>query len=708
MRSVQFDPGKRLSVVTSPEPLVRPGHVLIQNAFSLISAGTERMVLNEGKRPLSRRGRPRELRRWLEEVRDEGLFETVRQVRARLDEPLPLGYSSAGTVLACGVGVQDFRPGDRLATNGPHAEVVCVPRHLCAKVPTTVSFEHAAFTTLGAVALQGVRLSRLVLGETALVVGLGLTGLLAVALLRSTGCRVIGVDPDAHRCRLAEGLGAVTARPGLAADTVEELTGGLGVDAVLIASSTYSSAPLQLAARAVRRKGRIVLVGVVGMQLERQPFYFKEAEFVVSCSYGPGRYDPRYEELGHDYPFAYVRWTEQRNMQAVLDLMASGGLDVEPLVTHRFEIAQAGAAYELIEGRRESYLGILLVYPSAPAEISPHRVQLSSPTAGKRAASRRIPVGIVGRPDLAWNRLLPAIVRRRELAASTICSADGVAAARNARHHGFEVATSDAAEIFRDSSLRAVFIFSPPAEHADHVLGAIHAGQHVFVHKPLCRHLAELGDIERALADCGDRAPQVMVGFNRRFAPATLQVAELFAEVEEPLAITVRVVAGKGTEENAGTGAQRLLGEACQAVDLATYLAGALPKRIYAESPAISGIPSGEERCFITMRHQNGTVTSVVFLTDARRERPRERVEVVGGGRLAVIEDFRRVTLSVEGERERRRRVRGRGFQQAIDAWVRALAAGEPSPIAWPEIAAVTRATILAARSLREGVPFDL
>lgn len=698
MRSVQSGPGRRLRVVTSPEPLVRPGHVLIQNAYSLISAGTEKMVLAEGKQPLARRGRPRELRRWLEEVRDEGLFETVHRARERLDEPLPLGYSSAGTVLACGVGVSDLRPGDRVATNGPHAEVVCVPRRLCAKVPPTVPFEHAAFTTLGAVALQGVRLSRLVLGETALVVGLGLVGQLAVALLRSAGCRVIGVDPDAQRCRLAERLGATTARPGLAADAVEQTTEGLGADAVLIASSTHSSAPLQLASQAVRAKGRIVLVGVVGLRLEHRPFYFKEAEFVVSCSYGPGRYDPLYEELGQDYPLSHVRWTEQRNMQAVLDLMAAGGLDVERLVTHRFEISRAADAYELIESRREPHLGILLEYPNGAANISPRRLRLTA----SAPASRRIRLGVLGRPDLAWDRLLPTILGHRELETGTVCSRDGVSAAETARRHGFHAATSDAEEVLRDGGLRAVLVFSPAAEHSGHVLEAIRGGKHAFVESPLCQRLQELDEIERTLA-AADEAPQVMVGFHRRFAPATLRVAEHFAEVGEPLAITVRLLLEGHGVGGAESPSRRLLGEICHAVDLGTFLAGALPRRIFAESPSASC-----ERCFLTIRHANGAVTSIVVLSDFRISRPLERVEVAGGGRLAVIEDFRRVSFSVGGGRERRRKSLGRGFRQAFDAWARSLVQGTPSPISWSESVSATRTALLAGRSLREGVPFDL
>lgn len=349
----------KLTITEVPAPLAQPGEVLIANVASVISAGTERMVIDLARKSLlgKARERPDLVRRVIEKCRSEGVLTTFRQVREQLDTSLPMGYSSAGIVLACGPGVQQFKPGDRVASNGPHAEIVSAGKHLCALIPADVNFDHAAFAVLGAIALQGLRLSRAELGETVLVIGLGLIGQMTVGLLAAAGCRVIGTDPEASKCELAQRMGAQIAHPKLSASDVESLSGGLGADAVVIAASTPSNAPISLAAAAVRKKGRVVLVGVVGLELDRRPFYFKEAEFVVSCSYGPGRYDPDYEERGHDYPAAYVRWTEQRNIQAVLELMARGKLDVRPLISHRFPIDEAPRAYDLIEGGNEPYLG---------------------------------------------------------------------------------------------------------------------------------------------------------------------------------------------------------------------------------------------------------------------------------------------------------------------------------------------------------------
>ena len=335
-QAVQNVGSGELSIAEVPAPMVRPGHVLIANAFSLISSGTERTARELATKSLlgKARARPDQVRRVLEKVRTDGLAATRRQVSERLDEPMTLGYSSAGVVLACGDGVETLRPGERVASNGSHSEVVCVPRHLCARIPDAVPTDQAAFTVLGAVAMHAVRLSGLALGETALVVGLGLVGQLTVALAWAAGCRVLGTDPDPDRCRLAVEMGADEARPGLSADEVAVLTGGLGADAVLIAAATSSNQPVELAVAAVRQKGRVVLVGEAGLQLDRRSLFDKEAELVVSRSYGPGRYDPSYEEQGHDYPAAYVRWTEQRNMQAVLELMRSERLDVGPLISH--------------------------------------------------------------------------------------------------------------------------------------------------------------------------------------------------------------------------------------------------------------------------------------------------------------------------------------------------------------------------------------
>jgi predicted dehydrogenase/threonine dehydrogenase-like Zn-dependent dehydrogenase len=701
----------QLSVVELPDPVARPGQVLIANAASLISAGTEKTTIELAQKSLlgKARERPDHVRRALEKMRNEGFFRTLQQLREKLDEPLALGYSSAGTVLACGAGVQELRAGDRVASNGPHAGVVSVPRNLCARVPDGVSLEHAAFATVGAIALQGVRLSRLGLGDTALVVGLGLVGQLTVALLRAAGCRVLGTDPDPAKCELALRAGAEDARAGLEPQQVRERTAGLGADAVLIAASTPSNQPVELAAEAVRAKGRIVAVGTVGMNLPRRPIYFKEAEFVVSCSYGPGRYDPSYEEHGRDYPPAYVRWTEQRNLQAVLDLIAAGRLDPAPLISHRFDIADAARAYELIQGGREPYLGVLLRYPEPDAGRLRRRVVL-----GAARAAGRVGVGCLGAGNFARMVLLPLVRREPRLRPVALCSAGATSAEHTGRKLGFEQIATGEREVLEHPDVSAVFVLTRHDQHARQVLEAIRAGKHVFVEKPLALDVEQVEQIEAALRERAEAAPLVMVGFNRRFSPAARLAREVFDGVRSPLTVSVRFNAGAippdhwTQDEQVGGG--RIVGEACHGIDLATYLVGSPPVRVHAESVGGPDAPRiTDDQCFISLRHANGSLSSVAYLAGGDRAYPKERVEVFGGGRVAVIEDFRRLETSASGRRATRRfRGQDKGHRAEIEAFARALAEGEEPPIPWEQLRAVSLASILAVRSLREGVPFEV
>jgi threonine dehydrogenase-like Zn-dependent dehydrogenase len=530
----------KLGVVELPEPMARPGQVLIANAASVISAGTEKMILALARKSLlgKARERPDHVRRVLEKLRNEGVFQTLQQVRTKLDEPMALGYSSAGVVLACGAGVQEFKPGDLVASNGPHAGVVSVPRQLCARVPEGVRLEHAAFTTIGAIALQGVRLARVGLGETVFVVGLGLVGQITVALAAACGCRVLGTDPDAAKCELARRSGADDARPDLGARAVAERTRGLGADAVIVAAATASNQPIELAAEAVRQKGRVVAVGAVGLDLPRRPFYFKEAEFVVSCSYGPGRYDPSYEERGQDYPAAHVRWTEQRNFEAVLGLVAARRLDLEPLISHRFAIDEAERAYDLIDRGSEPYLGILLRFPDAdrPARRTV-RLAAASPAG-------RVGVGCLGAGNFARAVLLPLVAREPRLAARLLCAPGALGALQAGERHGFAAVTTDEAELFSEPEVGAVFVVTRHDQHARQVSEALRAGKHVFVEKPLALSVEEVAAVEQALA-AREPAPLLMVGFNRRFSPAACQVREFFAGTGVPLTIAVRFNAGE-------------------------------------------------------------------------------------------------------------------------------------------------------------------
>jgi predicted dehydrogenase/threonine dehydrogenase-like Zn-dependent dehydrogenase len=699
----------KLSVAAVPEPLARAGHVLIANSCSIISAGTEKMVLELAKKSLlgKARERPDHVRRVLQKLRTEGFFNTIRQVLEKLDEPMTMGYSSAGVVLACGAGVQQFKPGDRVASNGPHAGVVCVAKNLCSRVPDAVPFDQAAFTVLGAIALQGVRLARLGLGDTAFVIGLGLVGQIAVALLRANGCRVLGTDLDPAKCRLAVQMGADRAETGLGAHQVLDWTHGLGADAVLITASTKSDGPVELAGEAVRPKGRVVAVGAVGLNLPRRPYYFKEAEFVVSCSYGPGRYDPDYEERGHDYPAAHVRWTEQRNMQAVLDLMAAGRLNLAPLITHRFPIAEADRAYQLIETGSEPYLGIALEYPAAETRSVERRIELRSSPAGGRVG-----VGCLGAGNFARMVLLP-VIHKAGLHPRILCSASGLTAVHSGAKLGFEAAAADEDEVFRDPGVQAVFIITRNDLHAAQVIKGLRAGRHVFVEKPLALTVEELEAIESALISSPEPRPLLLVGFNRRFAPASVHVKQFFAAVKAPLTVSIRFNSGPIPADNWNQdetlGGGRIINEACHAIDLATFLTGSVAVRVFAESIGGPDAPAiTDDQCFITLRHANGSISSIAYLAGGDKAFPKERVEVLGGGRLAVIDDFREVITSSGGKIKKIRSKQDKGHRLEVAEFGRVIAEGGASPIPWAELRAVSLASILAVRSIREGVAFEI
>ncbi|AFM23643.1 bi-domain-containing oxidoreductase [Desulfomonile tiedjei] len=703
-----------ISVDTVPQPLVQAGHLLIANVASVISPGTEKALMELSQKSLigKARQRPDQVRRVLEKIRNEGLFQTLAQVQEKLDEPMNMGYSSAGIVLAVGAGVQNFRPGDRVASNGPHAGVVCVPKNLCAMVPEKVPLDHAAFAVLGAIALQSIRLSEIKLGETVLVIGLGLIGQITVALLNAAGARVLAVDLDRTKCELASTkMGAEEARPDFKANDILDRTSGFGVDAVIISASTKSNDPIDLAAAAVRQKGRIVLTGVVGLELDRRPFYFKEAEFVVSCSYGPGRYDPFYETYGQDYPPAHVRWTEQRNIQAVLDLMAAGRLDVSPLISRRVPIENALEAYNSIRAESKSQLGILLTYPEAARCGQNNHTQAlttQSPPLGK------IPIGCLGAGNFARLVLLPCICRIGDFHPKTLCSAGGTSAVHSGKKLGFDYATTDENTVLHDEEIQAVFIATQHDRHARQVLKAIEAGKDVFVEKPLALSIEDIIAIDDAIENCPGVKPLLMVGFNRRFSPAALAVREFFSRIAQPKTICIRFNAGPIPEshwsQHESIGGGRIVGEACHAIDLATFFAESPPCRVYAESIGGTNAPRiTEDQCLITVKHVNGSVSSIAYLAGGDKAFPKERVEVFGGGQIAVIDDFREIIFCSNGKTKRQRSFStDKGHRQEIESFAKALTEGTASPISWEELKTVSLAAILAVRSVHEGIPFEI
>lgn len=692
-----------------PDPVAPAGGLLVANVASLVSAGTERMVVELAKKSLigKARERPDHVRRVLEKLRREGLISTATQVLAKLGEPMPLGYSTAGVVLECGRGVQDYKPGDRVAAAAPHAGIVAVGRNLVARIPDEMTYEQAAYASVGAIAMEGVRLAKATLGERVLVIGLGLVGQITVCLLKAQGCRVFGTDLDPAKLELAKSLDADGVGLGSPKEALKAFAGPHGVDAVVITAATDSNEPIEFAADVARVKGRIVLVGVSGLNLPRPPFFQKELEFTVSASLGPGRWDAQYEEKGVDYPFGHVRWTAQRNMEAVLDVIAQGRLPVEKLTTHRFPVERAADAYELITKSAEPYLGVLLSYPTAGKQRR-RRMQLRAP---KLETGGALGVSVVGAGNFARLVLLPTLARlgAKDVRLRGLCSARGLNAHQSGQKLGFEYATTDLDEVLADASTQAVFLLTRHDQHAEQVIACLRAGKHVFVEKPLCIRDEELDAIRAVVEELGDDCPMLMVGFNRRFASATATLKSHFEGVS-PLSASFRFVAGElpaGTwpqDEDIGGG--RIIGEACHAIDTVTALVGSAPMRVYAESTGLSGgVETTDDRVFITLRHENGAVSNVSYQAGGDKSGPRERIELFGGGRTATMNDWGDTELWNGGKRTKTSGGHDKGHANELRAFLQALRTGAAWPIPWEELDAVAWASLAAVRSLREGAP---
>jgi predicted dehydrogenase/threonine dehydrogenase-like Zn-dependent dehydrogenase len=635
----------------------------------------------------------------LEKIRTDGLLPAIEAVRAKLDQPLAMGYCNAGVVLEAGPHVPGFRPGDRVASNGKHAEAVSVPANLCAKVPDAVTDDEAAFTVLAAVALQGIRLAQPTLGETVVVSGLGLVGLIAVQLLHAHGCRVLGVDPDASRLALAREFGADTVDLSAGGDPVaaaDVFSRGRGADAVLIAASTRSSEPVHQAARMCRKRGRIVLVGVTGLEISRAEFYAKELTFQVSCSYGPGRYDPDYEEKGQDYPVGFVRWTAQRNFEAVLDMMANRRLDVRPLISHRFPLERAEEAYKLIAGGPA--LGVLLEYP--PREEKPdavlraQRVAVSTrPTAGQRPV-----LGFVGAGNYATGVLIPAFARTGARL-KTVASMAGVSGLHAARKFGFEQASTDVDALLADPELAAVVVATRHDSHAELACRALRAGKHVFVEKPLAIDASGLAAVETACAElaAAGRAPLLMVGFNRRFAPHVQRMKSLVSAlpVAKAFVMTVNagaVPAGHWTKDVPVSGG-RIIGEACHFIDLLRFLAGA--SIVSTRSTHMRGDP---DSAAIELAFADGSIGTIHYLANGSRTYPKERLVVFAGGGVLQLDNFRRLAgYGWPGFSAMNLWRQDKGQRACAAAFVRALESGGQSPIPLDEVLEVARFTLEAA-----------
>lgn len=676
-----------------PTPAVGRGQLLIRTSCSLVSAGTERMLVDFGKSNWLDKARqqPDKVKQVLDKARTDGLFTTLEAVRSKLDQPLPLGYCNVGSVVAVGEGVRGFQLGDRVASNGPHAELVAVPQNLCAVIPTGVNDEAASFTVLASIGLQGIRLARPTLGETFVVSGLGLIGLLTAQLLVAQGCRVLGLDPDPSKCALAASLGISALDLSSATDPVAWClvhTGGIGVDGVLITAATSSSEPVHVAAQACRQRGRIVLVGVTGLELRRDLFYKKELSFQVSCSYGPGRYDPAYEQQGHDYPIGFVRWTEQRNFQAVLHALANGSLRTEPLISHRFALEQAADAYELLTSAAPS-LGILLQYPGT-ADPSQQTIALqpASPPAVALAPAQPL-LGVIGAGNYASRMLIPAFAKAGAQF-HTLAASSGVGPVHVGRKFGFRQASTDVAALLADPSCNTVVIATRHDSHASLVHQALAAGKHVFVEKPLCLTAAELSAIETAYTG----KQLLMVGFNRRFAPLLVELQQQLVRLSGPKAFVYTCNAGSIPADHwtqaPALGGGRLLGEGCHFVDLLRHLAGSPIEDLQLISAA--DLKSCPDTFSLQLRFADGSIGTVHYFANGSKAFPKERLEVFAAGKVFRLDNYRKLQAwGIPGFQTRRRLSQDKGQLGCCKAFLAAINAGGPAPIPAAELFEVQR-----------------
>ena len=686
-----------------PVPKPSASGLLIEGRCSVVSAGTERMIVEFGRGGwiAKARSQPDKVAQVLSKVRTDGVAAAVEAVRSKLDAPISLGYCHAGIVTEVGSASVPFVPDDRVVSNGAHAEYVVAPWTLAARIPTGVSFEAAAFTPIAAIGLQGIRLAAPTLGETVVVYGLGLIGLLTVQLLRANGCRVLGIDTNPHRLSMAERFGAepIASADGVA-DHVLAATGGVGADAVLLTLATASDDPAHQAALMSRKRGRIVLVGVTGLNLRRDDFHRKELSFSVSCSYGPGRYDPDYEEGAHDYPLPYVRWTEQRNLVAVLRLMATGAVDPLPLVTHRFPFAEADRAYDLITSPEPS-LGVLLEYapPTAAQRGQERTITLST----ERREASAFTVGVIGAGNFGTRVLIPALASSGARL-RVIASRAGVSAAVAARRFGFERVTTDLDEVFQDESVDTVVILTRHDTHAPLVLRALDAGKHVFVEKPLALTEPELDAIGAAL----DRSDRILtVGFNRRFAPLAQALQRKLAAHSGPVALVVTVnpgaLPGDHWTHDPLIGGGRIIGEASHFVDLARFLIGAPLRDVRVVAAQHRGRVQ-EDVTHLSLPFTDGSTAVVHYLANGSATFPKERIEAFVDGRIYQIDNWRRIRVfGGGGGRGHRFSPMAKGYAQELAAFARSVREGSGPPIPYDELFDVSRCVIRAAQLARGG-----
>ena len=699
-----------ITVEEVPAPGCQPGGVLVRTVASLISSGTERATVKLGSMSLLGKAleRPDLVKTLVQRLRTTGVASVVATVRAKLDRAVALGYSAAGEILEVGEGAQEFQVGQRVACAGlnyaSHAELIWVPRSLCVPIPENVDYESAAFVALGSIAMQGVRVAEVKVGEHVAVLGLGLVGLVTAQILQAAGCTVWGVDPDPDRVALARELGVAFATSDSDFISAGDLPRGGGADAVIITAATKSNQPIDLAGQIARDRAVVVVVGDVRVDVPREHYYRKELQVRYSRSYGPGRYDPAYEEKGIDYPPGYVRWTEKRNMQAFLDMVAAGKIDVPRLVTHRFEITRATEAYELLTGKGK-HLAILLDYP-APAKTS-RRLEIRPSYPEKRVTSPRagkIRIGWIGAGSFSRAKLLPALRKLNNLEMVGLANATGLSAHRVGKSFGFQYCTTDAAEVLHDPNIDAVFIGTRHHLHGPMVMAALQSGKHVFVEKPLCVNEQELDSISRLYA----RSDRILcAGFNRRFSPFARQCKEFFSTGRGPLSFLYRINAGRLPEghwaQDPEQGHGRVIGEVCHFVDLFAFLSDALPTEVQAWAVGESG---DESNLHIQVSMADGSKGEILYLASGDASVSKERLEVFGRGHTAICEDFRKSYFHHSNRCQSKSLFQqDKGHAQEMRRFADAVAGKAPPPIPFENLWATTLATFRIRESLLGGGP---
>ncbi len=701
-----------------PVPTPRDGMALVKTAASLVSAGTERMVVEFAEKSLvgKARSRPDLVKQLLDKARREGLIPTVQAAFNRLDQPMALGYSSAGTIIALGKNMQGFKVGQRVACAGGgyavHAEYNVVPRNLLTPLPKNVDFESAAFTTLGAIALHGFRLAEPQIGENVAIIGLGLLGLLTIQLASAAGCNVLGIDLDPKRIKLASSLGLQAVPRAQAESTSQAFTANRGFDAVIICADTPSNDPVELAGVIARNRARVVATGAVGLNIPRKAYYEKEISFINSRSYGPGRYDASYEENGNDYPIGYIRWTEGRNFKAIVDLLSSRKLKVESLITHRFPIEKGAQAYEVITGKmKEPFLGVVLTYTSNEKQVTSKKVEFHLVT----RPSSLVTLGVLGAGLYANATLLPVIKNNKGFELIGIASSGGLHAQHSGKKFGFHYATSSEDEIINDPNINTVAILTRHDSHADLVVKALRAGKNVFVEKPLAIDTAGLNKVIKQLTM--DHKPQtakhgqpsvvnglLTVGFNRRFSPLAQRLKLSVVNRQSAMYIHYRVNAGyiplNHWTQNPEQGGGRIIGEACHFVDLLTFLVGTPPVSVTAHALPDNG-KYREDNVSMTFTFPDGSLGVVDYLANGDKSFPKERVEVFCGGMIAVLDDYVSLQIVKDGRKKVERMAQDKGWKNEMTAFAKAIREGGEAPIPYEQLIGVTQSTFAAVESIR-------